>query len=851
MSLVLWRSSLRYLFRHPWQVSLSILGVALGVAIFVSIDLANQSAKRAFALSTEAVTGQATHQITGGPAGLSEEVYHTLRVDNNARAIAPVVEGYATATAYSRRTFRLLGVDPFAEALFRPYLNQANGGTNANLETFLTQPGTALLAVETARSMNLAIGDAIPVSVGGVRQTVTLVGLVQPADDVSRQAIESLLITDIATAQELLDAPGHLSRIDLIIPDGPTGDRLLGNIRSLLPPGAQVTRSSSRTETVDQMTRTFDINLTALSLLALVVGVFLIYNTVTFSVVRRRTLIGTLRALGVTRREIFTLILSEALLIGLVSSTIGVALGILLGRGLVQLITQTINDIYFVVSVRELAVQPLLLVKGGALGVAATLVAAAVPAFEATTVPTRTALTRSSIETGVRRTMPRTTFVGAFVMSVGLALLIFSGKNLLLSFIGLFAMVFGFAMLVPMFTTVLIALLSWLIGRSLGLTGAMSARGVSASLSRTAVAIAALTIAVATTVGIGIMVSSFREGVVNWLDASLQADVYVSPPTPVSSRIEATLDSSVVERLTSAHGVESVSSYRRTNVDSPNGQVELVALGMTSEVFRRHQFTEGDPASIWPGFLEGEAIIVSEPYAYNNDVETGDSVHLLTNQGMRDFLIAGVFNDYSPGQGLVMMSRSAYMRFWDDEGISSLGIYVTPGSDPEALIDSLRRLTGPDQELVIRSNRTLRDTSLEVFDRAFAITSIMRVLAMVVAFIGVLSALMALQLERAREIGVLRTIGFTPRQVWGLVTSQTGLMGLVAGLLAMPVGIGLAIGLIFVVNRRSFGWSIQMEIAPSILLEGLALAVIAAIIAGLYPALKMATLSVAQALREE
>lgn len=198
-----------------------------------------------------------------------------------------------------------------------------------------------------------------------------------------------------------------------------------------------------------------------------------------------------------------------------------------------------------------------------------------------------------------------------------------------------------------------------------------------------------------------------------------------------------------------------------------------------------------------------------------------------------------------------MVSRSAYQRFWDDDGVSSLGLYVAPDEDVNSVISQLHQLAGEDQELQILSNRALRTDALEIFDRSFTITSVIRMLAMIVAFVGVLSALMALQLERSREIGTLRTIGFTSWQIWRMITAQTGLMGLISGLLSVPMGLALAAALVFVVNRRSFGWSMDLQIFPLVLTEAIALAVVASLLAGLYPAIKMARYSPAEALREE
>lgn len=857
MSIVLWLSSFRYLIRHPWQVGLAVLGVSLGVAVVVSIDLANQSAKRAFALSTDAVSGRATHSIIGGPGGVPEDLYRRLRVEAGVRTIAPVVEGYAFLPAdgpqslkgISGRRFRLLGIDPFAEAPFRPYLSDT---ASLDISALVTRPGAALILLDAARDLGVNPGDTLEISVGGIRRDIHLVGLIDPGDEVSREALADLLVADIATAQELLGVPGRLSRIDVVLPEGEAAGLVLERIRAALPPGVDIERSAARSASVDQLTHAFEVNLTALSLLALIVGTFLIYNTMTFSVVRRRKLIGTLRAIGVTRGEIFMLVLGEAFLIGLVSSGFGVLLGILLGRGLVNIVTRTINDLFFVVSVRELAIPASALLKGGLLGIIAALGAAIIPALEATSVTSRAAMARSAIETRLRRTIPRATAVGILVLAIGLGLLLIPTKSLLVSFGGLCGLLLGLALLIPLTTIMFLKILSPLARRLFGMIGFMAARGTSASFSRTAVAITALTVAVSITVGIGTMVQSFRGTVERWLETSLAADIYVSPASPLSSRVEATISPDVLERLVTAPGVDGASSYRGAQVLSPHGPVHLVALGTQFETFNRpERFKAGSPAEIWDGFQRGDTVIVSEPFAFHNDLEVGSSVRLLTHQGERDFRVAGIYFDYSSSRGVVMVSRNAYQRFWNDNGLSSVSLYAAPGQDVNALIERLYQAAGDEQELRIRSNRDLREASLEVFDRSFTITSVLRVLAMAVAFVGVLSALMALQLERSRELGTLRAIGFTPPQIWRMITSQTGLMGLVAGILSLPMGLALAAGLIFVVNRRSFGWSMDFQIFPLILMEAVALAVVAALLAGIYPAIRMSRSSPAEALREE
>ncbi len=852
MPLTLLKTSLRHLLRHPWQVGLAILGVALGVAVVVAIDLANDSARRAFMLSTETLTGPATHQIVGGPNGLNDDIYRRLRVDLGMRQSAPLIEGYAAAPDHPGLTLHILGIDPFAEASFRPYLTAGGqSGPNGDLTALFTTPGTALMSADTARTYGITNGASLRVRFGARTVTARVVGLLQPQDEQSSRALDGLLITDISTAQESMGMVGKLSQIDLVLPDGTAATTMKQQIEQILPPGARLVQPEARTQTLQQMTDAFELNLTALSLLALIVGMFLIYNTITFSVVQRRGLLGTLRCIGVTRGQIFALVLGEALIISIIGSAAGLLLGIALGRGLVGLVTQTINDLYFVVSVRDIAISSGPLIKGFVLGVLATLVAAAVPAIEATLTPPRTVLRRSSYEERIRRAVPLAAAVGGGLLLLGMGLLLIPSQSIVLSFGALFCITIGAAALTPGMTLVLMHAVRPLLGRAMGLLGRMAARDVVATLSRTSVAIAALMIAVSVTIGVGLMVSSFRQTVIQWLDATLQADIYVSAPGQSATRVDTTLPPDLLQRFQNVPGVADIRRYRNIEADSPNGPTIVIGTDMDPQ--RDHtsyQFAEGDPTAIWSSFEHGD-VLISEPLAYRRNLHPGDIFTLYTSTGEQQFRVAGVFYDYGSNQGVVMMDLARYQALWNDHALSSLAVYAAPSVNVDTLVQQLRNRVGANEVIQIRSNKTLRAASLDVFDRTFAITSVLQLLAMIVAFVGILSALMALQLERARELGTLRAIGLTPQQLWGVVLSQTGLIGLVAGLLAIPLGVALAMVLVFVINKRSFGWTLLFQLDGGLFLQALLVAIIAALLAGLYPAWRMSRTAPALALREE
>ncbi|HZH03675.1 MAG TPA: ABC transporter permease, partial [Myxococcaceae bacterium] len=473
------------------------------------------------------------------------------------------------------------------------------------------------------------------------------------------------------------------------------------------------------------------------------------------------------------------------------------------------------------------------------------------PALEATRAPPSIVLRRSTAETAFRANLVRTTAVGLGLSALGLGLLALPGKNLLLSYAGLFAILAGSAGVTPALTVLSAAGLRPLAGALFGPLGRMAARGVITHLSRNAVAIAALSTAVATTVSVALMVSSFRETVIQWLDVSLQADVFVSSPSLVSRGSSATLDPSVQERLRALPGTRGLSTIRRVRLNTSSGPSEVNVVQRAFPGASPYRFKEGDAEAVWRALETGDAVMVSEPFAFHRQVKVGDVLRLSTDRGDRPFRVAGIFYDFASDAGVVTVDRSAYERSFQDRRISGVALYASESEDADALVDRVRRALGDAGPVSIRSNRGLKQASLEVFDRTFTVTSVLRLLSVAVAFVGVLSALMALSLERARELAVLRALGLLPRQLWSLVTLQTGLLGLIAGLLSLPLGLAMASVLVHVINKRSFGWSLELSVTPGALAQAVGLAVGAALLAGLYPAWKMRRTPAALALREE
>ncbi len=842
-------ASVRHLVRHRTQLLLSVLGVALGVAAVLSIDLAIESSRTAFLISAEGVAGRTTHVLVRDEGWVDDSYMALLRVDLGFREAAPVVEGFAVSGLLPGRALRVVGIDPFSEGPFRPYV--VGGATGLDVSAFLTTRRGVILSAATAAAGGIAPGDSLPVLVEGQEWILPVVGIIDSDEELARVGLADVLLMDVAGAQELFRRPGRLSRIDLKIEEGAEGQRVLRTIRAALPPDVRIEPVGTRSEMMSGMIAAFDVNLTALSLLALIFGMFLIYNALTFSVVQRRDLLGRLRTLGVTRNEIVRTILSEALWIGVAGALLGSAAGVLLARGLLRMVTRTINDLYFAVSVESVSGEPILFLKAAALGVGATLIAALPPALEAAASSPRLALLRSVAESRARRAVPMAALSGAALATVGALLLLIPTRSLVVSFGALFCIITGLALATPAGTLLLVGAARPLLRRFGGTLGVMAARGITNSLSRTGPAIAALVVAVSVTVGLGVMIQSFRGTLVQWLDGTLQADIYVSLPGPGASRAAGTIWPELIDDFVRHPSVVGHSTYRGIDIVRESDAFHLVVLDLDPRGERAFSFAQGREAVVMAAFQEGEGVIVSEPFAYRRGLSIGDAVDFATDSGLEWFPILGVFYDYGSEQGTVMMSRGLYDRFFSDAAVTSLGLFLSAGTDSEAVVRDLIDFVPEGRSVVIRTNDKLRTASLEVFDRTFEVTAVLRALAFIVAFVGVLSALMALELERGRELAILRATGLTPAQVWQLVVSETALMGLAAGVLSIPMGLILSVVMIFVVNKRSFGWTLDMVIAPGILVQAVGLALVAALLAGLYPAWRMARTPPAAALRGE
>jgi len=413
----------------------------------------------------------------------------------------------------------------------------------------------------------------------------------------------------------------------------------------------------------------------------------------------------------------------------------------------------------------------------------------------------------------------------------------------------MFPLILGFSLLTPLILIGFVFLVSPILKKIIGIVGAMAAQSLITQISRTSVAIAALGLAMAATVGVGATITSFRQTVIHWLGQRLDADMFITEPGLVARRNDADMDPGLPEKISKLPGCEGLNFYRQVLLPLQDKAVRVIGSKISKEAKKGYAFKEGDPEKIWSALKTPGAVMVSEPFAYQHNKKLGDAFSLPTDRGGQTFRIQGIYYDYGSDIGGVTMPYARYQQFWDDPFLSGVSVYLNEKADVQSFIQNIRRLT--DGELIIRTNRDLLAASIKIFDRTFVVAHVLQILAIVVAFIGILSSLMALHLERSRELAILRINGMTPRQMGFLVTLQTALMGFVSGMLSLPLGGVLAWILIYIINRRSFGWTLQFEVTPMVMIQAVILAVAAALAAGIYPIFKMIKTPLTTALREE
>ncbi|HEX8680543.1 MAG TPA: FtsX-like permease family protein [Chthoniobacterales bacterium] len=843
---------LRYLLRHRLLAVLNVLSVALGVAVYLAIQIANHSANRAFAASVDVVAGKAALQITAPAAGLPEEVFAAVARERGIAVATPLVRGIVTLPDMPGEYLQILGIDIFTNEAFRTFeLNDFAATGDFDVQRWLGDPQAIAVSEAFAKAHQLKAGDLLRAQVNAQDRELR-VGFIMRVSGTAA-ADPHFAAMDIGWAQELFRKRGRLSAVQLQLAPGVARDEILAQLRALVPPDAQVSTPAQRGQQVENMLAGFQLNLTAMSLVSLLVGMFLIYNTVSASVVRRRSEIGILRSLGTTRNEVRALFLGEAIALGALGVIVGLIVGVALATVLVGTVAQTISTLYVLLSVREVALTPTMFASGAILGLGSVLVAAWLPAAAAAKMDPVRALRAGTIIEQSANLSPRWLWAGvaSLVLAFAFSVTAVTSGPPWIGFGAAFLVLAGFSFLVP-------AIARWFSRFATSLLRRFAARVIEASfaagnlgraLVRNSVTIAALAAAVAMAIGVSVMVFSFRRTVESWIDQTLIADLFVAPASNEIVGPSSFMPPETIRFLEQHSTVAAIDTFRELSL--PMGDKNIAVAVVRGSDRRRIQFIRGNGDEIMQRFYNEQCVLISEPFARRYRVRDGDKLDLTTPEGPQSFVIAGTFYDYTRDAGLVFMSANNFVRLWKDDRVSSIAVYLQPNVAADALTSEFRARFSEAGQFIMLSNRELRVRVFEIFDQTFAVTYVLRTIAVIVAVVGICLTLTTLIAERSRELGVLRAIGASVPQVRKLLLWEAAFIGLLAAVVGVGSGICLSIVLTGVINRAFFGWTIQLAFPWSSLAVTPLWIIAAAIIAGLLPAWRAGQLVVAEAIRGE
>jgi len=813
------KAFLRYLLRRRSLSVLQLLGIACGVAAVIGMGLSAQSALSSFSKAVEFLRGSSTHLIERPAGPIDEMVLAELIRDPSVDFFAPVVDRRVRLA--DSEAVRVLGIDPFLDRVVRPEISSAyfaERGRSARDEpfSFFTDERSVMVDSNLAAQLKLQPGSRLETSQGVFNVTGTF----------PNPSGEPLILMDILNAQKIFDLKGSVDRIDLIINDEAA-------FRSRWEKGFRIESKRQRQETLTALLYAFKLNLQALSLLALFVGTFLIYNTAMFTVVSRRRDAGVLRSLGARRYEVVAAFLTEIFFFGSTGrGGWGPVFGHILSRFLTEIVGSTISTLYFFLKPSPQPWSLLTLAAGIALGCIASLLGCIAPLIELILTEPVKAIRGRVAYKGGRRKAGKIALTGTGILCAAAAFLLFSFYHVYVGYAGTFIFLLGVSLFTGLTVMFFTPLLKWLFSKIGGIQGKLAVANIRKNMGRTAVAIAAFMVALSMSIGLGSMIESFRHSLIWWMNSQLKGELYVS------TRGDADVPEDFYEELKRVPGIGGIDTYRNVQVTYRGTPVYITAIDASIlQRFTQFGWVSGGNEN-WEPVKQG-SVIISESFSRRFNVKKGDAVAIEGIEETVRFPVTAIFYDYTTEHGLIMMDRSTYIRHFMDRTINSLGVFVDPKyPEREKVIAEVKR-RAQGRNLPIATRSELHDTILSVFDNTFAVTRSMRVLAIIVAFFGIAGALMTLFVERRREFGIYRALGFSVRQIAGMTLFEGIGMGLVSFLMSTGVGTALAMILIKVINLRSFNWTIFYHFTlDPYLLAGIT-AIAASIGASIYPIWKV------------
>jgi putative ABC transport system permease protein len=829
--------NLRYYRRHSLLSLLCLMGIALGVGILVAVQLINDSALASFSSTVDFLAGRATHSVVSKYGRIEENLFVRLWSNSKIKAAAPVIQVMANVVEVPGEPVQFVGIDPFLDRDFRTLLPPP-GHAVALSDLFAGPVPGIYLSATLMKRFGLKPANELTVLTAGIAKKVRIIG---PIPSSYVPGGDDLAVLDISAAQDLFGRTGYIDRIDIIAREG-AKDLLAG-----LPESLTLTDANGRKATLRSMLYSFQLNLAAMSLLALFVGTFLIYNFSMFSVLSRREDLSLLRVLGVSRGELVGAFVAEAVLLGAVGSIVGIAFGYVVACLSMEKVSSTISNLYFYIDAQRAHLTVPVVLIGLGVGFLATFAGTGLPAMEVALAPPALGVKRQTIEDRAQRLKGLLLAIGVACFLGSVAASWASRFSVFWGFVSAFAMTLAFALFIPSFLSPFAHYAgTWLRKLFGSLEVFLAARTIRASLSRTSIAVAALAVALSMTLGVDTMIHSFRRSVDAWLEGALQGDLYISPAT---TKWAHPLPDALVRSLSADPRVEALERYSTYSI-TVNGRPAKLRMIDASVLRDRARFTflKGKKGG-WDKMERGE-VFISESLGYRFGLDVGDRLELSTPVGPRPFRVAAVVRDYSSDQGTIQIARPVYEKIWKDASVQSVALFLKRGASAAEVRKSIiSRYPSLDRTIV--SNSKMRSDILAIFDKTFAPTATLEGVSLLVALLGIATALMAILIERSRDMTVLGYLGLSPKSLARINFYQALFMGLASFIVSIACGLVLAFIIIESINYRSFGWSVDVYLDPWVFARTFVLTSLACAASSVYPTYKIARYRIFASLPEE
>jgi putative ABC transport system permease protein len=788
-----------YLKKHVLRWVLTLAGIVLGVAVFVAMHTANRTVHAAFDKTVQRIAGATQLEVSAGEFGFSESVLETVQSLPEVGVAVPVIEATVETNIPGQGNLLILGIDMTGDRSLRDYeLDSAEETIIEDPLVFLAQPDSLLVTKEFAERNGFQVNTKVPLfTVEGEKQ-FTIRGIMR-SSGMTQAFGGNLAIMDIYAAQQALGRGRRFDRIDLKTAENVGVDDCRKAVEKAVGPGFEVAPPSSRGEHFDALMRSYSTSMAISSLFALIVGMFIIYNSFAIAVTQRRSEIGILRALGATQSQVRGLFLLESAIAGLAGTAIGIVAGLGMAVGVSAYMGNLTEQVVGVAQrVEELALEPWLLLTATVIGVGTSIVAAWIPARNAARVDPIRALQKGryqQLSAGENRRR----------RGAALALTVVSGVLLYFSdiksafYAGYILMIVAGLLMTPTLSSLLARALRPLLKRLLPAEGTLAADSLIQSPRRTSATVSALMLSLSMVVGFGGFTDSIYESLNQWMSTALNPDFFIGPSANLTNR-SITFPAELGPEIESVEGIDQVQLVRNARVPYKGTPVMVVSVETDKLLSKVHRVPiAGDPSDMQLRTAAGQAMIVSDGFASMQHVNVGDEVEIPTPSGILKLPVAGIVRDYSDLQGAMFIDRNVYLRYWSDTTVNVARVYMKPGQDPAAVRQRLIDKISDRYRLIVMTNSEVRVYVLKLMDQWFAMTYNQIVVAILVAVLGIVNTLTVSITDRRRELGVMQAVGGLRNQirrtVW-LEAITIAVIGLVLGMSLGAINLYYSLGMI-------------------------------------------------------